>query len=373
MSAPTRTKSLPGHAYLTDEDAVERYARLTREGCYDLLPKELFWQQRQPYLQENGYLLRPRYAPKWRPSWTGTKLDPTFCEDSILLLDYQVIDATRVSNNELVAIKYFLKDKEELHIAQFFSTIKDPLNHCVPVHQILEDPFDHESALMVMPYLRPCNDPGWSTVGDVVEFVSQTLEGLAFMHRHCVAHRDIAVANILMDAKELYPGGHHPVRLRYTPDALYRITPPPRTGHSIRYFYIDFGLSRRFSLGASPLVIGCVGRDNEVPELSDSIPYDAFKADIFALGNLWAKEFEQKYNGVEFLVPLIEVMTQRTPALRPNADQLLRQWEEIRQDVSKSKHRWRLGAKSEPALERVLNDTVAVAWEGIYHLKKFVN
>ncbi|KAI0669514.1 kinase-like domain-containing protein [Trametes maxima] len=372
MSAQARPKPLPSHAFLPD-DVVERYARLTREGCYDLLPKELFWQHRQPYLRENGYLLRPRYSPEWRPSWKDTNLDPTFCEDSIMLLDYQVIDATRLSNNEVVAIKYFLKDKEELHIAQFFSAIEDPLNHCVPVHEILPDPFDHESALMVMPYLRPCNNPVWSTVGDVAEFVNQTLEGLVFMHRHNVAHRDIAVPNIMMDAKSLYPEGHHPVRLGYSPDALYKIAALPRTGRSIRYLYIDFGLSQKFPPGAPPLVIGRVGRDKDVPELSENVPYDAFKVDIFALGNLWSKEFGQKYNGVEFLVPLIEAMTQPTPNLRPDADQLLRQWEKIRQDVSKSKHRWRLGAKSEPALERVLNDTVAVAWEGIYHLKNLVN
>lgn len=29
---------------------------------------------------------------------------------------------------------------------------------------------------MVMPYLRPCNDPDWNTVGDVVDFVHQMLE-----------------------------------------------------------------------------------------------------------------------------------------------------------------------------------------------------
>ena len=89
---------------------------------------------------------------------------------------YQVIDATCIATNELVAIKTFTKDTEELQIAQFFSTIKDPMNHCVPVHQMLPDPFDHEKALMVMPYLRPCNNPDWSTLGDVVDFVTQTLE-----------------------------------------------------------------------------------------------------------------------------------------------------------------------------------------------------
>lgn len=29
---------------------------------------------------------------------------------------------------------------------------------------------------MVMPYLRPCNDPDFATVGDIIEFIGQTLE-----------------------------------------------------------------------------------------------------------------------------------------------------------------------------------------------------
>lgn len=97
----------------------------------------------------------------------------------------------------------------------------------------------------------------------------------------------------MMDAKAIYPDGHHPVRLGYSPDALYRVSPLPRAGNSVRYYYIDFGLSLRFPVGVVPSAIGILGRDREVPELSDSVPYNPFKVDIFALGNLYAKEFEQ--------------------------------------------------------------------------------
>lgn len=75
---------------------------------------------------------------------------------------------------------------------------------------------------------------------------------------------------------------------------------------------------------------------------------------------------------MEFLLPLIARMTQRSPTDRPTAEQALQQWEGIRQGLAKSTFRWRLSPKSEPPLERVLNDTVAVAWESIYHIKKFV-
>ncbi|KAI0669473.1 kinase-like domain-containing protein [Trametes maxima] len=372
MSAPVKQKRLPNHALLHDDESIDDREKLTREGFYNLSPKELFWQARYHYLKEHGYLLRPRYDPAWKPSWVGTNRDPIFCEDSILLIDHQIMDATQLSDRELVAIKSFLTEGQELQIAQFFTTIRDPMNHCVPVREILLDPHDPNSALMVMPFLRPCNNPAFSTIGDVIEFVNQTLEGLVFMHKHGVAHRDVAVANIMMDAKPLYPNGHHPIRLGYTPDAMYPVSSLSRADRGVRYFYIDFGLSSQFPKGASSLVIGDVGRNARVPELSDDVPYDAFKVDIFALGDLYSKEFEQKYSNMEFLLPLIEPMTLQRPDDRPTAQQALQKWENRRADIQDSLYRWRLGPKSEPTLERVVNDTVAVAWEGVYRLKQFV-
>ena len=76
-------------------------------------------------------------------------------------------------------------------------------------------------------------------------------------------------------------------------DAIEELKPLHRIDHPVRYYYIDFGLSERFAEGAPPLVVGDVGRDAEVPELSSTIPYDGYKADIHALGNLFHKEIEQ--------------------------------------------------------------------------------
>lgn len=60
----------------------------------------------------------------------------------------------------------------------------------------------------------------------------------------------------------------------------------------IKYYYVDFGLSARFSPGTSSLVVGNIGRDSEFPERSRTVPYDAYKADIHALGNVFYKEFQ---------------------------------------------------------------------------------
>lgn len=107
----------------------------------------------------------------------------------------------------------------------------------------------------------------------------------------------------MMDAACLYPDGHHPVRRNYSPDALHEVVPLPRAGRSVKYMYIDFGLSTWFSRGASPLVVGRVGRDKEAPELSSTVPYDPFKVDIYSLGDIFYKDFEQvgstvRYSGV---------------------------------------------------------------------------
>lgn len=46
-----------------------------------LAPNETWWCQHYSWLKSQGYLLRPRYAPGWVPSWEGTERDPYTCED----------------------------------------------------------------------------------------------------------------------------------------------------------------------------------------------------------------------------------------------------------------------------------------------------
>ncbi len=75
---------------------------------------------------------------------------------------------------------------------------------------------------------------------------------------------------------------------------------------------------------------------------------------------------------MEFLLPLIEKMKRQQPETRPTAEQVLREWQRVRGDLNESLFRWRLGPKSEPAIERMFKDTVAVAWEGVFRLRKLV-
>ena len=42
---------------------------------------EVSWRDRQQWLSEHGYMLRPRYRTDWKPSWLGTDKSYRDCED----------------------------------------------------------------------------------------------------------------------------------------------------------------------------------------------------------------------------------------------------------------------------------------------------
>lgn len=89
---------------------------------------------------------------------------------------HQIIDARRRVQDDVVVIKTFSRHSQELEVAQFLSSQQDSQNHSVHILEVLDDPHDPELSLMVMPYLRPIHDPEFTTVGEVIDFVNQTLE-----------------------------------------------------------------------------------------------------------------------------------------------------------------------------------------------------
>ena len=48
-------------------------------------PYESWWIERQKALERAGYMLRPRYHPDWKPSWTGTRKRHDQFEDGQVL------------------------------------------------------------------------------------------------------------------------------------------------------------------------------------------------------------------------------------------------------------------------------------------------
>ncbi|KAI0737368.1 kinase-like domain-containing protein [Daedaleopsis nitida] len=364
-------KHLPSYAYLPPED-VQGYAELTERGTYSLLPGELPWKDRYAEVKAQGYLLRQRYHPDWTPSWTGTNLDPTYCEDSVRLERPHVIDAIRILDNFRVSLKLTKRDGREIDIHRYVTSLEAPHNHCIPLLDVFSDPINPQSSIIVTPFLRPMNDPPFTAMGEVIDFIDQTLKGLIFLHKHRVAHRDIAAPNIMMDGRSLYLHGHHPVRLHYAPDNVYDASPLARIDHPVRYFYIDFGISRHFAEGSQPMAVGREGRNLTIPELSSTVPYNAYKIDVFALGDVYSKEFMEKYYDLDDLVPLLEAMRRPDPSQRVSAEEAFSMFQEIRSHYNDISLRWRLRARSESAPERMVYDAVTVALEGYYQLKRLV-
>lgn len=79
----------------------------------------------------------------------------------------------------MVYIKEIRADSEEHRIAELLGQegwTSDPRNHCVPVINLFKDPQDPELFYLVMPFLRPMNDPPFLHVKEIIEFTDQILE-----------------------------------------------------------------------------------------------------------------------------------------------------------------------------------------------------
>ncbi|KZV68708.1 hypothetical protein PENSPDRAFT_666269 [Peniophora sp. CONT] len=336
---------------------------VTRQRLYD---REIWWRDRQPFLQSKGYMLRPRFRPNWVPSWLTSGKHPYRSEDGILLpMASHLIDATRLSDGKMVYIKRINAGNREASIATSLydeSLRNDPTNHTVPILEVFSDPDTAGLSYMVMPFLRFPEDPPFETVSEVVDFVDQILEGLVFMHDQGVAHRDCCMGNIMMDASEMYPDGFHPVNMDDTlEDGFIRARVRPRSQVSIKYYFIDYGISSVFAPGQPRgLVTGTDGRDQDVPELSDIAPYDPFAVDVFLIGNLLRKAFLEKYHNTEFLRLLVLRATHPVPSSRPNARELLELWTVERGRISFLSKAWRLQGRNEFAVETAARDCVSM-------------
>ena len=96
------------------------------------------------------------------------------------------MDATRSGDGKPVMLKkvYPEEGPHELMITQLFSSpelARDPRNHCVPLLDIIEL-LHIDQKLMVMPFLRPFNNPHFQTFGEFVAFFTQVSEVSSLKH-----------------------------------------------------------------------------------------------------------------------------------------------------------------------------------------------
>ncbi|KAJ7088720.1 kinase-like domain-containing protein [Mycena belliarum] len=266
----------------------------------DLTSGEIFWRDHQVWLHEHGYLLRPRFLPGSlaRAHW-----------------------------------------------------VDDPRNHAVPILETLEVPDDKHITIIVMPLLRKYCQPRFDTFGEAVDFFSQIIEGVKFLHDHNIAHRDLNGLNIMMEGSKMFPDGwspHHPKLNRDFYSGRARLY--TRTQRPPKYYIIDFGISRQYDTrDPPPLEDPHRGGDKSVPEFQLTEageapePCDPFPTDIYYLGNLILHDFVEghpdyeyrnRLRGFGFMRDLAKDMTAPDPAERPTIDEVVEPFAAIRRSLN---------------------------------------
>jgi len=267
------------------------------------------------------------------------------------------LDATRKSDGKTVWLKKVPKMSPDVLIGQFLWSDDqqgDPRNHSIPLLEVLQDPKDPDNAIMVLPQLRRINMPRPASVRECVALVEQTLEGLVFMHENEVAHRDCAWANIMMDARAMFPKGWHPQSPTQLPNnaaMTHHIDSRTAVG-GVRYYFIDFGISTR----GEDSTLGFDGRER-APELSNDVPYNPYKLDVYVLGMMYQHFLVEEFAGVDFVKPLVEYMTPAIPANRPTATEAFDRFKTMKAKLSEYQLSQRLHPlKPESTPIRVMKD-----------------
>jgi len=306
-------------------------------------------------------MLRPRYMPDWQPSWPENVSGIEYEDAQPLFRGHIINDATRISDGTYVSLKILKPSLHpyEVDIATYLSSkhlASDPRNHCVPIYEVLKVPEEDDKVILVMPLLRSWDEPAFETVGEGVDFFRQLFEGLQFIHEQHVAHRDISMLNVLMDGS-MYPDGWHPCdsdQMRDNPRVRAKYF--SRTERPPKYFFIDFGLSRRYDpKDKAPLELPIRGGDKSVPEFQHNVhlPCNPFPTDIYYVGNLIREGVLKEYKGFEFILPLVSDMVQEDPAKRPTIDQVVSRFADMQKKLGTFKLRARVGLKDDESFGAV--------------------
>jgi len=198
-------------------------------------------------------------------------------------------------------------------------------------------------------------------IREIMDFVDQILEGLVFIHENGVAHCDCVMVNLLIDADAMYPEGFHPVKWSYKRDYSGRATYIPRSVAGVRYYFADFGISVHIPKEEpQKFVTGVQGRDQDPPELSETVSYDPFKLDVFIIGNMLKREFCDKFTNTDFLSPLIQMMTDVDPEQRPTAKEALDLWIEVQKKIPMATKMWRPHKTGEDPGEAAVQDIISL-------------
>jgi len=319
-----------------------------------LVKSEVWWRDHYYVILERGYKLRPRYHPLWEPSWKELKKDFFAVEDGQATITRAVMDAVRVRDSLPVMLKRLFPEEGpyELDINQFFSSPEladNPRNHCAPLLDVIELQDLESPKIMVSPLLRPFNSPRFQTFGEFVAFFIQMCKGIQFMHEHNVAHRDCTANNVMLEPCGMYPKGFHPAKIDRNRDFKGKATAYSRTLRPPRYYFIDFGLSRRYparDFKDNPLR----GGDKTAPEHRSQRGSNPFHTDVYYIGNLVRVEFMRKYRGFRFMDGLIDAMTNENPAQRPSIEEVIERFTVVQGSLRSTKLRSALTSRKVPRI-----------------------
>jgi hypothetical protein len=97
----------------------------------------------------------------------------------------------------------------------------------------------------------------------------------------------------MIDASPLFPDGYHPQSVERTRDYKGTARHYTRTQRPPKYYFIDFGISRKYNpADRPPLEDPIWGGDRSVPEFRRSLdPCDPFPTDVYYVGNLVREDF----------------------------------------------------------------------------------
>ncbi|KAJ6477866.1 hypothetical protein C8R47DRAFT_984613 [Mycena vitilis] len=306
---------------------------------------EAIWIDNMVFLEQKGYMIHPKYnVASFHPTPDSLEWQEAFHGGAAT---FDLAEAVRESDGARVMLKALKRDCHEVQIARFFSDSSrssNPRNHCVPLYDVLEPPLYPRRQIMVMPLLREFRDPPFDTVGEVIECFRQLIEGVQFMHEHQVAHRDLSVANYMMDGREMYPGGFHAGVQGMTRDFSGYVRPSAtRTMCWPRYFLIDFEYARRYPTTDIPAEGKKSRRDHTAAAPgAEGVGCNPFPTDIYWIGTMLRSYFLDsgrdcvpKCVGLEFLRPLVNDMLKKQPSERPTIDEVAIRYHELVKHMTK--------------------------------------